>query len=97
MKLNNKQKKTLLTGLLVIAAAFIIWAVFGGDIFTKNQVLIEKHDELLGTSYKEWQDKFVLGLDYTLIFSFLAAVVTTVIIFLQRKRKIKVESNSLHS
>jgi ABC-type Fe3+ transport system permease subunit len=85
--MNNKQKRTLISGLLIIAAAFFIWAVFGGDIFTKNEVLIEKQDKLLGTSYKEWEDKFVLGLDYTLAFSFITSIITAVIIFFQRQSK----------
>jgi ABC-type Fe3+ transport system permease subunit len=62
MKMNKLQKRTILIALLIIVIVFIIWLITGGDIFTKTQVLIEKKDELFGTTYKEWQDKFVFGL-----------------------------------
>jgi len=89
MKLNRNQKKTFLIGLLLIAAAFLVWIGFGAEIFTKTQVLIEKKDELLGTTYKEWKDQFVLGLDYTLAFSGLVTVVSFITIWFQRKKKVR--------
>jgi len=82
MKLNRNQKKTFL-----IAAAFLVWIGFGAEIFTKTQVLIEKKDELLGTTYKEWKDQFVLGLDYALGFIFILSVVIFIIIFKLKDRK----------
>jgi hypothetical protein len=87
MKLNKKQKRTILIGLFVIAAAIIIWFGFGAEIFTKTQVIVEKKDELFGTTYKEFEDKFVLGLDYTAAFSFIVFVITGVLAFFQRSRK----------
>ncbi|OGU44148.1 MAG: hypothetical protein A2000_03940 [Ignavibacteria bacterium GWB2_36_8] len=87
MKLNRNQKKTFLIGLLLIAAAFLVWIGFGAEIFTKTQVLIEKKDELLGTTYKEWKDQFVLGLDYALGFIFILSVVIFIIIFKLKDRK----------
>ncbi|MDZ7625972.1 MAG: hypothetical protein U5J96_16190 [Ignavibacteriaceae bacterium] len=85
MKLNHNQKKTIIVGLLLIAAAFLVWVGFGAEIFTKTQVLIEKKDELFGTSYKEWKDQFVLGLDYTLAFSGVIFLSSSIIIWRQRK------------
>jgi hypothetical protein len=87
MKFNKKQKITFYMGLLVIKAALLLWIVFGGEVFTKTQVLIEKRNEFLGTSYKEWKDHFVLGLDYTLGFIGIAALLIGVIIWSQRTRK----------
>ena len=87
MKFNKNQKKTIIIGLLLIATAFIIWLVFGGEVFTKTQVLVEKKDKLFGTSYKEWKDKFVLGLDYTLAISGLIFLASSVIIWCQRKHR----------
>ena len=87
MKLNRNQKKTFLIGLLLIAAAFLVWIGFGAEIFTKTQVLIEKKDELLATTYKEWKDQFVLGLDYALGFIFILSVVIFIIIFKLKDRK----------
>lgn len=85
MKLNHNQKKTFIIGLLLIAAAFLVWAGFGAEIFTKTQVLVEKKDELFGNSYKEWKDQFVLGLDYTLAFSGVIFLSSSIIIWRQRK------------
>jgi hypothetical protein len=87
MRFNKKQKRTILIGLLMISAALLIWIGFGGEIFTKTQVLIEKQDELLGTTYKEWKNKFVLGLDYTLGFSGLVVFISLIAIWLLRSRK----------
>lgn len=87
MKLNKKQKRTVLIGLFVMAAAIIVWLGFGAEIFTKTQVIVEKKDELFGTTYKEFEDKFVLGLDYTAAFSFAVLVISGVLAFFQRSRK----------
>ena len=85
--MNKKQKITLLAGLLIIAATFIVWFSFGGELFTKTQVLIEKKDELFGTTYKEWQDKFIWGLDYTLYVTGAAVVICGILFFAFRKKK----------
>jgi hypothetical protein len=84
MEINHNQKRTLFIGLLLIAAAFLVWVGFGAEIFTKTQVLIEKKDELFGTSYKEWKDQFVLGLDYTLALSAIIILSSSIIIWRQR-------------
>lgn len=81
MKLNKKQKRIIYIWLLIIAAAFLVWIGFGGEVFTKAKILVEKKDEILGTSYKEWKDQFVLGLDYTLGFIFIVSVIIFIIIF----------------
>ncbi|MGB8321108.1 MAG: hypothetical protein WCE54_23470 [Ignavibacteriaceae bacterium] len=60
--MNKYQKRTIITGLLIIAAAVAVWLASGGEIFTKTQVLIEKKDALFGTTYKELKDKFIFGL-----------------------------------
>lgn len=68
MNLNKKQKRILITGLLLSLAAMVIWFKSGAEIFTKTEVLVDKQDPLLGATFKEWENKFVLGLDYTLGF-----------------------------
>ncbi|PIQ09080.1 MAG: hypothetical protein COW71_08350 [Ignavibacteriales bacterium CG18_big_fil_WC_8_21_14_2_50_31_20] len=87
MKLNTKQKKSLVTGLLFIVVAFIAWLGYGFEIFTKTEVLIEKTDELLGIVTKEWKEQFILGLDYTIGFSGIVALFTIVTIWFQRDKK----------
>ncbi|NCS87485.1 MAG: hypothetical protein GW789_01910 [Ignavibacteria bacterium] len=88
MKLNKRQKRTLLMALLLIAAALLVWIGFGGEIFTKTKVLVEIQDEIFGTT-KEWKDQFVLGLDYTLAFSGITVLLALVFTFLQRDKKQK--------
>lgn len=85
--MNKKQKITLITGLLIIAAAFIVWLSYGGELFTKTQVLIEKKDELFGTTYKEWKDQFIWGLDYTLYVTGATVFVCGVLFYFFRKKK----------
>lgn len=82
MKLNRKQKRTIIISSILILISLIVWQSFGGEIFTKTEILIEKNDEMLGTSYKEWKDQFVLGLDYTL--TFIGLVVSVTVLFLWR-------------
>lgn len=86
--MNKKQKITLLTGLLLIAAVFLVWLSFGGELFTKTQVLIEKKDELFGTTYKEWQNKFIWGLDYTLYVTGATVFICGIMFLLFRKKKV---------
>lgn len=85
--MNKKQKITLIIGLLIIAAAFIVWLSYGGELFTKTQVLIEKKDELFGTTYKEWKDQFIWGLDYTLYVTGATVFVCGILFLFFRKKK----------
>ncbi len=85
--MNKKQKIVLVVGGVLIFSALILWLAHGGDIFTKTQVLIEKQDDLFGTTYNEWQDKIVIGLDYAGGFSAMIAVISAVLFFLFRTKK----------
>ncbi len=87
--MNNKQKTVLVVGLVLIVSALIIWIAHGGEIFTKTEILVEKKDELFGTTYKEWQDKIIVGLDYAGGFSAIVAVITAVLFFIFRTKKKK--------
>lgn len=81
MKLNQKQKKIIYVWLLIISAAILLWVGFGVEIFTKTQIIVEKRDELLGTTYKEWKEQFVLGLDYTIGFIGIVSMITAFIVW----------------
>lgn len=85
--LNKQQKRTIFIGLALIIVALIVWVGYGMEVFTKTQVIVEKTDELFGTTYKEFEDKFILGLDYTAAISFFIALVTGIVLFFQRKTK----------
>ncbi len=84
--LNKKQKQIRLTALFLIVAVFIIWIAFGGEIFTKSQVLVEINDEIFGPR-KEWQDQFILGLDLTLLINGIITAVTLTLLYLTRTKK----------
>ena len=85
--MNKKQKIVLYAAIILIAAAFIIWLLSGAEIFTKNQVQVEVYDELFDTTYMEWQDKFVLGLDYVLGFSGVVALISGILILIFKSKR----------
>lgn len=85
--MNKNQKIILVVALLLIAAILIYWQTQGGDILTKTQVQVEKVDELFNTTYMEWEDRFVLGLDYAGTASAIIAVISGILIFLFRNKK----------
>jgi hypothetical protein len=85
--MNKKQKIVLVVGAVLIFSALILWLSHGGEIFTKTQVLIEKQDDLFGTTYNEWEDKIVVGLDYAGGFSGIVAVISAVLFFFFRTKK----------
>lgn len=89
--MNKKQKITLIIGLGIIAISFIIWLSSGSEIFTKTQVLIEKKDELFGTTYKEWQNKFIWGLDLTAAVSGIVVVICGTLIYYFKRKESKNE------
>ena len=85
--MNKKQKIVLVVGAVLIFSALILWLAHGGDIFTKTQVLVEVQDDLFGTTYNEWEDKIVIGLDYAGGFSGIVAVISAVLFFFFRTKK----------
>jgi len=86
--MNRKQKIVLCTGLIIVAVALLFWLFSGAEMFTKTAVLVEKQDELFGTAYKEWKNKFVPGLDITAAFAVLSIITSSVLIYLfKNKRK----------
>jgi len=86
--MNRKQKRAFYSGLIVIVLALLVWFFNGAEIFTKTQMLVEKKDELFGTTYNEWQNTFRLGLDYVLGISFLSFITSSILIYLfKNKRK----------
>ena len=85
--MNKKQKMVLVIGAVLIFSALILWLAHGGEIFTKTQVLTEVQDDLFGTTYNEWEDRIVVGLDYAGGFSGIVAVISVVLFFFFRTKK----------
>ncbi|GBD90388.1 hypothetical protein BMS3Abin04_01105 [bacterium BMS3Abin04] len=86
-RFNKKQRNILIAAFLVIGVSFIIWFAYGMEIFTKTQVLVEIKDEVFDTSYKEWHNKFIWGLDLTLVISAITTVVSGILLFFFRTKK----------
>ncbi|MEW6506331.1 MAG: hypothetical protein AB1432_01160 [Bacteroidota bacterium] len=84
--MNKKQKLFLGAGIIVILLSFIVWAIYGFEIFTKTQVLVESKDELFGWSEKKWIDKFLWGLDLTLIVSTGTILISGLLIYFVRNK-----------
>lgn len=84
--MNKKQKTVLLMGIIIIAVSLIIWLFYGGEIFTKTEVLVEKRDELFNSTYTEWEDKFIWGLDLSLAISGVTSLVSGILFFVFKKK-----------
>lgn len=85
--MNKKQKVTVLVCSIIIITSFIIWIASGSEVFTKTQVLIEKKDELFGTTYKEWKDQFIWGLDLTGAISGFIVITGSILLWILRRKK----------
>ncbi len=81
MSINIKQKTTISIGLVIIVSTVITWIFSGLEIFTKTKILIQKKDELFGTTFSVWQNKFIWGLDLTALFSGIIILGTLVFFF----------------
>lgn len=84
----NKTQRYIVSGFIVtVIVLLIIWISAGSEIFTKTQILVERKDELFGWTEKVWEDKFIWGLDLTLILAFCSAIITGSLFFLFRTKK----------
>ncbi|MEW6652687.1 MAG: hypothetical protein AB1394_04365 [Bacteroidota bacterium] len=86
--MNKKQKLVLAITATVISFSVIIWLAYGGEIFTKNQILVEHKDELFGWSEKKWIDKFIWGLDLSAAISGISILIGTILFLIFRTRNI---------
>lgn len=87
--MNKKQKVILISVVAVVILSLIVWQIYGGEIFTKTQVLVETKDELFGWTEKKWEDKFIWGLDLSLIISGASVFIGGVLLFVFRNKRIK--------
>jgi len=86
--MNLKQKRTLIVAAVKIVAFLIIWIAYGGHIFTRTQVLIEKKDELFpDIVQKEWVNNFIWGLDLSLVLSVITIFIGSFLFYLFRDKK----------
>lgn len=88
--MNKKQKTILIIGIILILIVLGYWYSQGGEVFTKTQVLVDKTTELdrmLGVENKQYEDKFILGLDYAGAISAAIAVITGILFFLFKNNR----------
>ena len=60
---NSRQKITLAIALFLLAVDIALWGATGWNLLTRQQIPVQQVDELLGTTYVEWQSVFIVGLD----------------------------------
>jgi len=93
--MNSKQRLILLIGFVLILAAAIAWVSSGVEILSKDGIWIEKEqsdlDKLLGLEPElEFKEQFILGLiPHTLGFAGIVAVLTAILVFILRTKKLK--------
>jgi hypothetical protein len=80
--MNKKQLYTLIVCFLIVAVSLIIWIAYGGEIFSKTQVIVEKKDPLFGFTERQWVNKFVWGLDLSLLISGVSIFAAALLCFL---------------
>ncbi len=85
--MNRKQKAALIGGMTVVLLALVLWLLNGSEFFTKTQVLIDKKDELFGTTYKEWKNTLIPGLDFILAVSFITVIISLTLTYLLRTKR----------
>jgi len=84
--MNKKQRIILFMVISIVFLSMIIWLFYGGEIFTKSQVLIETKDELFGWTEKKWVNKFIWGLDLSLLISGITILTGGILFFIFRNK-----------
>lgn len=89
--MNKSQQKILYISISIFFLLIAVWFFYGAEIFTKTQILVESKNELFGWTEKKWIDKFIWGLDLSLILSGVTFLVGGILFFLNRTKKKKLE------
>ena len=95
--MNKRQKLILIIAAVLIVSVFIVWITTSGEILTKTQVLVDKTtdlDKMLGVKNESWENKFILGLDYTLGFSGAVMLISGILFFLFKNKNMRSQNES---
>ncbi len=65
--MNSKQKKSVIISVVIAIISIFPYLYYGLNTLTKTSVIVEKKDELFDTVYKVTENKFIWGLDLTLL------------------------------
>ncbi|HPN39525.1 MAG TPA: hypothetical protein PL041_14080 [Melioribacteraceae bacterium] len=85
--MNSKQKISVISSILVALLSVILWAFYGFEILTKTSVVTEKKDELFDTVYKVTENKFIWGLDLTLLVTGVSLFIGGILYFILKTKK----------
>ncbi|MFH0735155.1 MAG: hypothetical protein V1773_11965 [bacterium] len=89
--MNLKQKISVQISISIAVASIIVWFYFGFNLFTQTKVMVEKHDDLFNTSFKIMEDKFVWGLDLTLLITGISLLIGGLLYYVFREKKKQLE------
>ena len=84
--MNKKQKSVLIDGLIIISILLLFRFISGSAYFSKTRVLVDKQDELSGSTYKEWKNNFIPGFDLTLVVSFITLLRLLILTYIFRNK-----------
>jgi len=93
--MNKKQKIVVLSAIVLIAAALVVWISNGGEVLSKDGVWVKKElselDKSLGLEPQlEFHKQFVLGLlPHTAVFIGAVVVVSGILFFTFKSKKNK--------
>jgi uncharacterized membrane protein len=93
--MNKKQKIVVLSALILIAAAIVLWIANGGEILSKDGIWVKKElselDKSLGLEPSlEFHKQFVLGLlPHTAVFIGAVVVISGILFFMFKSKKEK--------
>ncbi len=85
--MNKKQRLVLYFAISVIVISMLAWLMHGGEIFTKTQVLVEMEDDLFGFDLKQWEDRFVWGLDLSLLICGVTVLFSSILLFIFKNKR----------
>ena len=67
--MKNKQKLVLIIGTTIILITILLWQSSGWELFTKTEVIVEDPKKMFDLDGSQFGNKFVWGLDLTLVIS----------------------------
>lgn len=89
--MNKNQRIINFLAIFAIVAIIAVWLFQGAEIFTKTKILVDNTtelDKMLGVKNEIWVDKFILGLDYSVVaIGFIIIITIALNYLLKTKRK----------
>lgn len=87
--MNAKQKNSVIFSILLATFSILPWIYYGFNILTKTSVVVEKKDKLFDTVYKVTEDKFIWGLDLTLLIIGISLLIGGILYYVFKDKQLK--------